>query len=318
MWAYTVEGPGLVRRGESAGIGVPLEAGQVRLRFLAGGICGSDMPLLNGIGVNSVGGVHDRAPIHEIVGEVIESRSKVLQIGQRVVGTGGATAGLSELLVESDQAFIPVPDELSDVEAVPIQSIATVIRAANRFPDIVGRRVAVIGTGPIGLAFLHVLRQRGAGRITAIDPVPREAVALRYGADEFIAAHSSRWVAGLDSASKPEIVVEAASQQSDAVRDALRAVANFGFVYGFGGVHDEEHLLPYRELYERGLTLMSGRTLDGWVDVLSAGRDYLLAHRADFADYISHAIPIAEAQRAYSLYARPQLGRLKVALFDEG
>ena len=62
---------------------------------------------------------------------------------------------------------------------------------------------------------------------------------------------------------------------------------------------------------------MSGRTHDDWIDMLTAGRDYLLAHGADFADYILHKMPLAEEQVAYSLYARLQLGRLKVALADE-
>ena len=61
----------------------------------------------------------------------------------------------------------------------------------------------------------------------------------------------------------------------------------------------------------------SGRTLAGWIEVLNAGRDYLTLHRADFADYITHTVPIRDAQTAYSLYARPQVSRIKVALLDE-
>lgn len=317
-WAYEVDGPGFVKRVEWPDESRPLAVGQVRLRFRAGGLCGSDMPLLHGVMVDGVGEVHNGAPIHEIVGEVIESASELLSIGQRVVGTGGAVAGLSEILIESDHAFIPVPDELRDVEAVPIQSIATVIRAANTFPDVTGRRVAVLGVGPIGLVFLHLLRQRGAGHITAVDPVPREEAARHYGADEFVPLRSSQWVAELDPESRPEIVVEAVGHQHATIRDALRAVADSGFVYGFGAVHDDEYALPYREMYERGLTLASGRTRDGWIDVLNAGRDYLLTHRVDFSGYVTHTVPVANAQTAYSLYARPQVARLKVALVDEG
>ena len=38
------------------------------LRFRAGGLCGSDMPLLQGSSVESVSGAHGGAPMHEIVG----------------------------------------------------------------------------------------------------------------------------------------------------------------------------------------------------------------------------------------------------------
>lgn len=317
MWAYELSGPGFVQRAERPDLSRPLAAGQIRLRFRAGGLCGSDMPLLQRVKVDSVSGSHDGAPIHEIVGEVIESASDRLAPGQRVVGTGGAAAGLAEMFVESAQSFIPVPEDLSDAEAVPIQSVATVIRAADKLPEVRGRRIAIIGAGPIGLAFMHVLRTRGAGHITAVDPVPRGEIALTYGADEFIALHSSRWVAHLGANDRPEIVIEAVGHQHASIRDALRAVANGGFVYGFGAADDDEYVLPYREIYERGLTLMSGRTLDGWVQVLKTGRDYLMSHRADFANYVTHQIPVIHAQEAYSLYARPQAGRLKVALVNE-
>lgn len=316
-WTYKIDAPGFVTRVELDDERPVLEPGQVRLRFRAGGLCGSDMPLLQGLVVESVSGSHDGAPIHEIVGEVVESASDTLAVGQRVVGTGGAAQGLSEYLIESDQTFIPVPDEFSDVEAVPLQSIATVIRAANGLPDVAGRRIAVLGAGPIGLTFVHLLRQRGAGHITAIDPVPREAAARHYGADEFLPLHSSRWAAQLDDRDRPEIVIEAVGHQHATIRDALHAVADWGFVFGFGAVDDDEYAIPYREMYERGLTLSSGRTLDSWIDVLNDGRDYLLEHRDDFAHYVTHTIPVAEAQAAYSLYARPQASRLKVALVDE-
>jgi L-iditol 2-dehydrogenase len=316
-WAYTLDGPGFVKRIERAETGAELEPGQVRLRFLAGGLCGSDMPLLQGMPIESVGGTHDGAPIHEIVGEVIESASGTLKVGQRVVGTGGAAEGLAQYMVESDQAFVPIPDDFTDAEAVPIQSIGTVIRAANGLPDVRGKSVAVIGAGPIGLAFLHVLRDRGAARITAIDPVPRRDAALHYGADEFVPMQSARWVSTLDDTDRPEIVIEAAGHQHATIRDAIRAVADWGYVLGFGAADDNEYVIPYREMYERGITLASGRTLAGWIEVLNAGRDYLTLHRADFADYITHTVPIRDAQTAYSLYARPQVSRIKVALLDE-
>lgn len=315
-WAYKLDGPGFVCRVERDAETRPLNPGEIRLRFRAGGLCGSDMPLLHGIFADSVSGAHDGAPIHEIVGDVVESASEILSVGQRVVGTGGAQAGLAGILIESDRAFIPIPDDLTDVEAVPIQSIATVIRAVNGLPDVTSKNIAVLGAGPIGLAFAHVLRTRGAGKICIIDPVPRQDAALHYGADEFFPMHSSRWLAQLAPENRPEIVIEAVGHQHTAIRDALHAVANWGYVLGFGAVDDDEYALPYREMYERGLTLSSGRTLAGWIDVLNEGRDYLQTFQDDFARYVTHTIPINDAQTAYSLYARPQVSRLKVVLVD--
>jgi len=315
-WAVRLASPGTVRRVEQAEEDRALRSGEVRLRFRAGGLCGSDMPLFHGLLVESVSGAHGGAPIHEIVGEVIESASTRLRVGQRVVGTGGLRAGLAEILVESDTAFIPVPEDFSDVEAVPIQSLATVIRAAKGLPDVAGKRVAVVGAGPIGLAFIHVLRTRGAGHITAIDPVERAGTATRFGADEFRAVTSTEWASGLEEKERPQIVIEAVGHQQSTIPDCLRAVASWGHVLGFGAADDDDYMLPYREMYERGLTLSSGRTLDGWVGVLQEGRDYLLRHRADFDGYVTHTFAVEDAQTAYDLYASTEASRLKVALVD--
>lgn len=314
MWAYKLNGPGFVRRHERPDDERELGPGQIRLRFKVAGLCGSDMPKLNGIVVRKSTLANDYAPIHEMVGEVIESASSELRVGQRVVGSGGLTNGLCEFHVESDQKFIPVPDELGDAEAVTIQSLGTVIRAANLFPAVDGRRVAVIGAGPIGLAFCHVLKQRGAARLTSVDPVDRDEVARRFGADEFVRLRSTQWAQALEEKSRPDIVVEAVGHQHATITDALRAVARQGFVYGFGSPDDPDYVIPYQQVYERGVTLRAGRTLGGWLEVLRDSRDYLLKHRDDFTGYISHEIPVHDAQTAYSLYARPQAGRLKVAI----
>ena len=310
-----MDGPGFVKRVERPEPEADLEPGQVRLRFKVGGLCGSDMPKLNGIFVRKGAADNDGAPMHELVAEVIESASSELSVGQRVVGSGGR-AGLAEFHIESDQTMIAVPDELGDVEAVTIQSLGTVLRAANRLPDVTGLRVAVIGAGPIGLAFCHVLKHRGAAHLTAIDPVDRGAAAREYGADEFVRMRSTQWVETVRADTRPQLIVEAVGHQHATIPDAIRAVADLGFIYGFGSPDDPDYSIPYQQIYERGLTLMAGRTLGGWLDVLRQGRDYLLKHRSDFASYISHTIPAENAQAAYTLYARPQNGRLKVAIVE--
>lgn len=316
VWAYRMDGPGFVRRHEVPDDTTPLGPGLVRLRLLVAGLCGSDMPRLNGTVIGRIPGpAQDSAPMHEVVGEVVASTSDRLQVGQRVVGTTGHT-GLCEFLTVPEAFLIGVPDELDDVEAVIIQSLGTVLRAADGLPELGGRRAAVIGAGPIGLSFCHVLKEYGASHVVAVDPVDREDMALRYGADEFARMSSRHWVHTLSDDIRPEVVVEAVGHQHATISDAIAAVARGGFICGFGTPDDDDYVLDYRDIYERNLTLASGHTIDDWPTVLEKGRDYLLKHREDFADYISHVIPAREAQTAYSLYARPQAGRLKIAIVN--
>jgi threonine dehydrogenase-like Zn-dependent dehydrogenase len=61
MWAYKLNGPGFVSRYERPDDKRELGPGQVRLRFKAAGLCGSDMPKLNGIIVRK--GAPSRSPL---------------------------------------------------------------------------------------------------------------------------------------------------------------------------------------------------------------------------------------------------------------
>ena len=314
MWSYQVAAPGFVQRVEIPDDSGELEEGQVRLRLLVAGLCGSDMPRLNGVKGKSVRGGFGGAPVHEVVGEVLESASPLFKTSQHVIGTLGPEASLSEVVTCSDTTIIPVPDGFEDVEAVAIQPISTVVRASGQFPDVRGRTAAVVGAGPCGLSFCHILKHRGVAKLSVIDPVERSETAKAFGADEFLATTGRDWRHGLDGRDRPEVVVEAVGHQNETIVDAIWATAVGGFVFGFGEITDPDYVIPCRQIYLNALTFASGRTTGDWPRVLGEGAAYLAQHKADFAGYISHVLPLSEAQQAYSLYARPQAGRLKVAI----
>jgi L-iditol 2-dehydrogenase len=314
MWSYRVVAPGFVERAEVPPDSGDLPEGQVRLRLLVAGLCGSDMPRLNGAQGQSSRGDLGGAPVHEVVGEVVESASPRFKTSQHVVGTLGSHATLSEVVTCSDSTIIAVPEGFDDVEAVAVQPIGTVLRAVGQFPSVQGRTAAVIGAGPCGLSFCHILKNRGVTNITVIDPVERSALAAAYGADEFLATTSRDWLGNLNGHRRPEVVVEAVGHQNETVVDAIWAAAEGGFVFGFGEITDPDYVIPCRQIYEKALTFASGRTTGNWPRVLEEGARYVGDHKRDFATYISHVVPLSETQEAYSLYARPQAGRLKVVI----
>jgi threonine dehydrogenase-like Zn-dependent dehydrogenase len=315
MWGYRLEAPRRVERVDLPE-DVHLDDGEVRLRLRVAGICGSDMPRFTGrVGQHLPYFDHGSAPVHEVVGTVVETRSPLYATGDRVVGTLGPSAGLAEYVVVHESRIAAVPPDLDDLEAIVVQPLSTVLRAVTRqLSDVSGRSVAVLGAGPCGLAFCHVLRTHGAERIVAVDPVERSETATAFGADELVATTAAAWQAGLTPSSRPDLVVEAVGHQQATIADALRAVADRGFVFGFGAPDDADYAIPYLEIYLRDLTLASGRTIDDWPELLAAGARYLEAHRSDFASYVSHVVAPEDAQRAYDLYAVPQPGRLKVVI----
>jgi L-iditol 2-dehydrogenase len=314
MWSYRVVAPGFVQRVEVPPGSSELQEGQVRLRLLVAGLCGSDMPRLNGAQGKSSHGDFGGAPVHEVVGEVIESASPLFKTSQHVVGTLGPDATLSEVVTCSASTIMAVPDGFDDVGAVAIQPVGTVLRAAGQFPNVDGRAAAVIGAGPCGLSLCHILKNRGVASVSVIDPVERSATATAYGADEFLATTSRDWVGSLNGQAGPQVVVEAVGHQNETIVDAIWAAAVGGFVFGFGEITDPDYVIPCRQIYEKALTFASGRTNGDWPRVLAEGAAYLAQHKRDFTSYISHVLPPSETQEAYSLYARPQAGRLKVVI----
>lgn len=310
MWAYQLERPGhLVRRD------VPVEAdpgpGEVLVRVEVGGICGSDLPkFLTGQRFSP----HDQAgpgfPMHEIAGTVVRSEDPRFQPGDKVCGCMTGQRGLAELVRVSADTVVPVPDGLSLREAVVIQPLSTVMYALERLPDVRGRSAAVIGLGPIGLLFCHVLHQRGA-RVTGIDPVDRSEVAATFGVDELFVGSIADWVAG---AGEPaEIVIEAVGHQTETLRDAIRATAQLGHLYAFGVPDDLEYTLPFREAFDRAITLYVGVTQE-WNAALIEGAAYLSEHRDLLPIMITHVLGPDAVNDAYTLCAGAAPDRLKVII----
>ncbi len=134
MWAYHLTAP---RHFERLDIPEPdprdLREGQVLIRTLAGSVCGSDlaffagqpsdMPQDKGPYVANFPGY----PMHEVVGEVLSSRSALFPVSTRVVGWAHYDNGLSEFLVTGEDRIAQVDDDLEPSVSVLIQTLACVI-----------------------------------------------------------------------------------------------------------------------------------------------------------------------------------------------
>ena len=100
--------------------------------------------------------------------------------------TGG---GWSTRLVAHRSQLVAVPDELSDEAAVMVEPTACAVHAAHMIRDLEAPRVAVIGSGTLGLGLIAALRHIGAARdgiiATAKHPVQRQ-LAAALGADRVI------------------------------------------------------------------------------------------------------------------------------------
>jgi threonine dehydrogenase-like Zn-dependent dehydrogenase len=187
--------------------------GQVLVRTIACGICGSDLHALahpedmarmfTAVGAASELRPGDEYVLgHEFVGEILQhgpETAGTLPVGSIVCalpfGLGPAgidlvgysralPGGYGELMVLQEAVLFPVPEGLEPRVAALTEPLAVGEHAVALADPQPGWPCHVVGCGPIGLTIILALKARGVGPISASDPAPvRRALAARLGAD---------------------------------------------------------------------------------------------------------------------------------------
>lgn len=319
MWAYRLSAPGHFEECVADAPGRPRK-GHVIVETTAGGICGSDLPFFKG-SISTDGTATSGAtgrpgfPMHEVVGTVVASEHPAHTPGDLVVGWASAFNGVAELVESDGEGLTGYDASLPPEVAILLQPLACVLYAVEQLGDLRDRHAAVLGLGPIGLLFAHVLSFAGAKRITGVDRVDRSTQAAAFGVDEVRWAPSDRWAADLESRPKerPDVVIEAVGHQTATVNHAIRSVADNGTVSVFGIPDEASQSVELRTVLRKNLTLIAGTTR-GRRRMLAAASAYLAAHPDLRESYVTDVLPVSEVEAAYSRAASPSPGRAKVAL----
>jgi threonine dehydrogenase-like Zn-dependent dehydrogenase len=319
MWAQRMSAPRRFERVEvPAPVAADLAEGQVLLRVLAGGICGSDLPRFRGHKGANVGAAgvflpgDPGFPMHEVVGEVVASRHPDVRAGRDVVGWATGSDAIAEYVVTDGGQVNEYAVGLAPEQAVLIQPLACVLYPLRQ-AGVAGARVTVLGLGPIGLLFAHALREEGAAHVTGVDPVPRDSLACRFGLDRVVTTTSGNWAAGVGDDDRPDLVIEAVGHQVSTLQHAIEGCATGGRITYFGIPDDDFYPLDMERLMRKNLTLAGGVTRDRR-RMLAEANDYLLAHPALFDDVVTDVVPVDQVQRAFDLADRPAPDRLKVVV----
>jgi threonine dehydrogenase-like Zn-dependent dehydrogenase len=293
---------------------------RILVRTAYGLVCGSDIAFFAGNKPNRSYPMLPGAPVHECVGEVVESASERFQPGDLVVAIPDENKGLAELfLAQASRSATLNPDLDDPGAACLIQPLSTVLNAMDRLEDIQGKSFAVLGLGSIGLLFCWIAAMRGAGPIVGIDPC-----AYRCRLAETMSAAQTFCRRGIELVretrqvkgewNEPDICVEAVGHQTDTVKDCLELVKKFGTVLAFGVPDQEVYPFEYETFFRKNINLMASVTPD-WPQYLAKARDLYMAHREELSKLVTHRIPIRDVEKGFRMYERREDGIIK-ALID--
>jgi threonine dehydrogenase-like Zn-dependent dehydrogenase len=295
-----------------------LNPGEVLVRMEYFSVCGSDLRMYDRVLPEEEYPLRLGAPCHECVGIVEQSRAEGLNPGQRVIAL--QAGGLLEYAAVPARNAVPVPDDGDPAMWVLCQPVGTVLYATQQIGTILGKRVLILGQGPIGLSFTDFIVRGGARQVIVADLHDyRLDVARKLGATHTLNPARDNVVEAVKDITggrMADVAVEAAGRPETAheVFDTLRQE---GTAIIFGIAHDED-VFPFdwnamTSKLPKMIVTNSARsgnmpdTVAATVDLVRQGRlslQHLMTHRMDWQD----------VGRAYEIYSGKLENSLKVVM----
>ena len=301
--------------------------GEILLKSLACGICGSD--------VMEWYRAH-KAPLvlgHEATGEIVETGENVKRFkkGNRVFvshhvpcntchyclnghhtvcdslrSTNFDPGGFAEYVrvpeINVDRGVFVLPDNMSLEDGTFIEPLACVVRGQRLARIEPGQTVVIIGSGMSGLLHILLARTLGAGKIIATDISEyRMEMARKFGADSVISAHDDlpSHLLKLNSNRLADRVIVTAGADS-ALNSALQSVDRGGTVLYFAPGGPDTHLsVPFNDFWKNCITLMptyGASPLD-----IEVAIELINSQRVPVKEMITHRLGLADTEQGFKL-----------------
>lgn len=246
--------------------------GEVRVRPLACGICGSDLHLARHYAEIRDFALAQGAPPEAVSGAIVLGHEYVAEVetygpdtagalppGSRVVAmpflpragvplpigaSPHAPGAFAERMLLAEALLVPVPDMLATPLAALTEPVAVAVHAVTRAGLPENAVPVVVGCGPIGLAIIGVLRQAGIGPVVASDLVAaRQALAMRMGATEALGGDMPFAAAARLAPGRPVVVFDCTGARGMLARLIAAAPAGTRIVVA-GIVPGEDSFVP--------------------------------------------------------------------------
>ena len=315
------------------------EADQVLVQVEAAGICGSD---LHGYHHQPDKPLSPRIGGHELAGQIVDIGKDVAEhkAGERVAiepispcnncpecyngyynicaNLRHAGGGFAEFMVARTSNAYVLPDSVSAEGGALAEVYAVAVHAVNRAMVSPGDRVAIIGSGPVGLTIAQVADIAGATSIAVLGKpdapvqIAQKAVdAVPINVDKIDAVDAIMdWSSGRGA----DVVFEAVGGKANTLEQATQIAAKRGRVCMVGG-HGAPLTFSERFARSRELTIIwsfcYGRR--GGKTEFQIAIDLLAAGKLDPSSLVTHRFNLNEIIQAFAVAAgRDEHGSVKV------
>jgi L-iditol 2-dehydrogenase len=294
--------------------------GEVLVRCSHVALCGSNMGQYTGQGLwadidfpNPVGWAG-----HENVGIIVKSRCADWEEGALVLAQPQGYFGFAEYIISKPPALARLPQDAPDPGALVVaQPLATVLRALARTDDVIGKTCAVIGQGPMGLIFTHVLGLMGASTVFATDILDwRLTWSHRYGADHVIDAAQEdvvQRVKELTGDAMLDFVVEAVGQV-DSLKTAAYLPKHGGRLFVFGMPHYQLQEFPWYHVFREEIQINTCVGPECGAFFQTAADMVLDERSSSLTDMVTPRMAWDRAPEAFEMYAECAKDSLKLTL----
>ncbi len=280
----------------------PTQPGQVVVRMVKGAICGSDMPHF--LYEQPQYPLPDGVSLHECIGVIAASTSKRFKEGDEVLAVPPAHRGLQEYFLTSEEVTFLLPDFDPKQSILMSQPLGTVIWALRKLGNLLLQHTVVLGVGPMGLLFTHLLSNLGAKTIIALDKLDYRLETAR----SMQATHTLnvtccdvvKEVGAITGGHMADLVVEVVGHQTETLNTCVSLARRGGTILAFGVPDDEIYPYQFKQMYTKNLTLIGSVSPDVQNDYPMA-IDMITQGRIDVTPMITHELPLLEAQRAFEM-----------------
>jgi L-idonate 5-dehydrogenase len=326
----------------------PLGADEVRVAVAFGGICGSDLHYYHR---GAVGDFALREPLtlgHEVSGTIIETGAAVtdlsigtkaaldpsrpclscsycragrsnLCIDMRFLGSAArfphVQGGFAQHLILRQDQVVPVPSNTDLLRLSVAEPLSVALHAANRAGVLLGKRVLITGSGPIGLLIARAARLAGAAEIVSTDVTdrPLEVARASMGATHAVnVATNPEGLARFEGDGGYFDVAFEASGSAAALASIFRLLRRGGRIVQVGMLPPGAASIPVNALQSRELELVGAFRAH---DEFRQAVQLIVSGAIDVSSILSGTYPLAQAAMALECAGdRSRVVKLHLAL----